>query len=259
MPFTEKPFSPKYDSLKPSGAFGHAFGIFGTLMIIVGVGSYMLRKRTKLLFNLGFLKHWLEFHIFLCTIGPLFVLFHTEFKFGGIVAISFWSMTAVVLSGVVGRFIYIQIPRSIQGNELSMGEIAELNEGLTVRLRSEANLSPVIIGRIEAMIESEGSAVESGAMAISFLFKDYFSLRGRLTEIARELLTLGVPQDTIKRNVLPLLKAKLLLERKIRLLKTMQRFLHHWHIFHLPFAVIMFVIMIIHVVVTITFGYRWIF
>ena len=48
-------------------------------------------------------KHWLEFHIFLCTVGPLLVLYHTAFKFGGIVSVSFWSMVLVVLSGVAGK------------------------------------------------------------------------------------------------------------------------------------------------------------
>ncbi|MBN1199798.1 MAG: hypothetical protein JXA23_10635 [Bacteroidales bacterium] len=38
------------------------------------------------------------------------MLFHTSFKFGGLVAISFWSMAAVFFSGIIGRFIYIRIP-----------------------------------------------------------------------------------------------------------------------------------------------------
>jgi len=39
----------------------------------------------------------------------------------------------------------------------------------------------------------------------------------------------------------------------------MQSLFKYWHIAHLPFAIAMFVIMVIHVIVTITFGYRWIF
>ena len=76
--------------------------------------------------RLGILKYWLEFHIFLCTLGPIMVLFHTAFKFGGLVAVSFWSMVAVFLSGIVGRFIYIQIPRSIEGRELSLSEVRDM-------------------------------------------------------------------------------------------------------------------------------------
>ena len=107
----------------------------------------MIRKRTRKLFHFGYLTNWLEFHIFLCTLGPVFVLFHTAFKFGGIVAVSFWSMVAVVASGVIGRFIYIQIPRSIQGQELDFKDIQKMDEELSVRLSSEYKLSvlPLIV------------------------------------------------------------------------------------------------------------------
>jgi hypothetical protein len=76
------------------------------------------------------LKYWLEFHIFLCSLGPVMILFHTAFKFGGIVSISFWSMIAVVVSGIIGRFIYIQIPRTIEGRELSLNEVREMKGDL---------------------------------------------------------------------------------------------------------------------------------
>ncbi len=119
----ERFFSPDHISLKPSGIWGHGMGILGSLFMIMGVSMYMVRKRYRIFSRLGILKHWLEFHIFLCTLGPILVLFHTSFKFGGIVAISFWSMVAVFLSGIIGRFIYIQIPRTIEGRELSLSEV----------------------------------------------------------------------------------------------------------------------------------------
>ncbi len=179
----ERFYHPLHALLKPSGIWGHGIGIAGTLFMILGVLLYMIRKRMRSLSRLGYLKHWLEFHIFLCTLGPILVLFHTSFKFGGLVAISFWSMVAVFISGVIGRFIYIQIPRSIEGRELSLSEVRELN-----------------------------------------LAKD---------EIA--------------------------LKRQIDRLVTMQNLFKYWHVAHLPFALVMLVIMVIHVAVTIIFGYRWIF
>lgn len=75
-----------------------------------------------MLARFGRLKYWLEFHIFLCTLGPIMILFHTAFKFGGIVSISFWTMVLVVIIWVIGRFIYIQILRTIEGRELTLEE-----------------------------------------------------------------------------------------------------------------------------------------
>ena len=51
----------------------------------------------------------------------------------------------------------------------------------------------------------------------------------------------------------------LLLNRKIDRLITMQNLFKSWHVAHLPFAILMLIIMLIHVGVTLTLGYRWIF
>lgn len=108
--------------------FCDIFGIVGSLMMLAGVSSYMLRKRIQKLSRFGLLKYWLEFHIFLCSLGPMLVLYHTAFKFRGLVAVSFWSMVAVVISGVIGRYIYLQIPRTIEGFEMDLNEINQVKD-----------------------------------------------------------------------------------------------------------------------------------
>ena len=184
LPVEERVFHPEHLLLKPSGVLGHGFGIFGTLFMIIGVSIYMARKRYRFLSRLGLLKHWLEFHIFLCTLGPILVLFHTANKFGGLVAVSFWSMVAVFMSGIIGRFIYLQIPHSIEGRALSLAE---------------------------------------------------------------------------SRKLLALEKDDISLDRRMERLEKMQKLFEYWHVIHMPFALVMLIIMMIHVAVTLIFGYRWIF
>ena len=60
-------------------------------------------------------------------------------------------------------------------------------------------------------------------------------------------------------QVIGLIKDEISLNRKIDRLITMKNLFGYWHVAHLPFALLMLVIMIIHVVVTITFGAHWIF
>jgi len=43
-PLEERFFNQNHSALKPSGSWGHGFGIVGTLMMIVGVSVYLIRR-----------------------------------------------------------------------------------------------------------------------------------------------------------------------------------------------------------------------
>lgn len=256
-PLTERFFHEDYRFLKPSGSIGHGYGIIGTLLLLIGVASYVIRKRVKRFARLGLLKHWLEFHIFLCTLGPLLILFHTAFKFGGIVSISFWSMVAVVLSGIIGRYIYLQMPRSIDGVELSFEESRELNYDLSHQLRQKYNLDDSIINRLDNYSGNESQAINILSL-LPIMIKGFWEDRSALNEITISLKKSNVPRKNI-REVKKMCKAKLKLNRRLSLLKTTQKLFSYWHIIHFPFAILMLVIMVVHVAITLTFGSRWIF
>jgi len=256
-PLTERFFHEDYRLLKPSGSIGHGYGIIGTLLLLIGVASYVIRKRVKRFARLGLLKHWLEFHIFLCTLGPLLILFHTAFKFGGIVSISFWSMVAVVLSGIIGRYIYLQMPRSIDGVELSFEESRELNYDLSHQLRQKYNLDDSIINRLDNYSGNESQAINILSL-LPIMIKGFWEDRSALNEITISLKNSNVPRKNIK-EVKKMCKAKLKLNRRLSLLKTTQRLFSYWHIIHFPFAILMLVIMVVHVGITLAFGSRWIF
>jgi hypothetical protein len=249
-------FHPQNELLKPSGNLGHGFGVAGSVMIIVGLFSYMARKRFRKLSRLGYLKHWLEFHIFLCILGPVFVLFHTTFKFGGIVAISFWSMVAVVLSGVIGRFIYIQIPRSVEGRELSLNEINVLKSDLTTLINdstlSEGNISEQYQNAFKNRPDSTGKSF------FARLINGYRFDRKIFKELKKDLKKRNLTRANYQ-VACKLLSDEISLNRKIDMLVSMRNLMEYWHVAHLPFALAMLIVMLIHVGVVITLGYKWIF
>lgn len=251
-------FHANHNLLKPSGTIGHGLGIVGSLMMILGVVSYMVRKRKPRLLGFGYIKYWLEFHIFLCSVGPVLILYHTAFKFGGIVSISFWSMVAVVLSGVVGRFIYLQIPRSIQGNELEIEDINTMSANLTAKLKLEFGINGIISERLESISFFHQYKNASLGKSMVLIFKDYYQSLSLLKIIYKEIDNMNLTKRKA-RQVKSLIKSKIILSRRIGMLRTMQKLFKYWHIAHLPFAIVMFLIMFIHVIVTIVFGYKWIF
>lgn len=228
LPIEERFFHPGYNLLKPSGLIGHGLGIVGTLLIVIGLFGYMARKHLKMFSRLGVLKYWLELHIFLCTLGTIFVLFHTTFKFGGLVAVGFWSLALVWVSGVVGRFIYLQIPHSIQGRELSLSEIQEIKSAFDDELLEKYRI-------------------------------DFSEIKtSRFSQIKLKLISRHISKTDF-RKVNRLIKSQRKLVRRIERLDQMKNLFKYWHFIHLPFALIMLIIMVIHVGISLFFGYKWIF
>lgn len=219
---------PMYELLRPNGFVGHGLGVVGTLFIVIGLFAYMARKRIKAFSRWGILKHWLEVHIFLCSLGYVFVTFHTSFKFGGLVSIGYWSLTIVFLSGMIGRFLYIQIPRTIEGRELSILEIGELKLALDNELREKYNIN---IADLKT---------------------------GKFSEIRLKLIAQKIPRKEYKK-IRRLLRTERTLRWRIKRLDRIRDLFKHWHVIHLPFALIMLIIMVIHVGIALYFGYSWIF
>lgn len=227
---------------KPSGIYGQGLGIIGTIMITFGVTIYIARKRYNFLAKYIRLKYLLEFHIFLCTLGPILILFHTAFKFGGIVSIAFWSMVAVVLSGVIGRFIYIQIPRTIEGRALTLSEVKNMKTDLAGLLNEKYNLESNTIQIVSNLISQEKTS----------------NNKKTLSHLRKVLNRKDLPK-TDRKMILKMVKHEISLSGKIARLKTMQQLFKYWHVAHMPFALIMLIIVVIHVGVTLAFGYKWIF
>jgi len=252
----ERAFSSEHDTLKPSGLLGHGLGIFGSLLIIIGVSSYMARKRYRFMSRTGLVKHWLEFHIFLCTLGPVLILFHTAFKFGGLVAVSFWSMVAVFLSGIAGRFIYLQIPRSIEGRELNLNEVRAMKSNLTEILKTSYRLEEDGYRKIVESVDKK--TVSSSRSLLVSLVRNYRDDRKSIHSVSRELKRNNLHGKDY-RKIVSLVKTDIKLSRRIERLDSMKNLFKYWHVAHLPFALVMLLIMVIHVGVTILFGYRWIF
>jgi len=252
----ERFYHPDHDLFKPSGLIGHGLGIIGSLLIVIGVFSYMARKRYRFLARFGRIKYWLEFHIFLCVLGPIMILFHTAFKFGGIVSVSFWSMVVVVASGVVGRYIYLQIPRTIEGRELSLNEVREMKNSVNVTIRNRYKLDEK---SYEAVLNytKVSSLYQQGNVFVGWFIRRFENLK-RINGLKRTLRKNKLSPKGIK-EISKLLKSEISLNSKLRRLQTMQNLFKYWHIVHLPFALIMLVIMIVHVAITLAFGARWIF
>ena len=165
-------------------------------------------------------------------------------------------MVAVFLSGIIGRFIYIQIPRTIEGRELSLNELRDIKGSIGEVLKSDFTLDE---NSYQAILESTDRKFEVySGNAISRFFKKYSEDKKLKRKVKKILKNANLPLNDY-RTLVKLVANEISLNRRIDRLTTMQNLFKYWHVAHLPFALVMLIIMVIHIVVTIVFGYRWIF
>jgi hypothetical protein len=253
----DRPHNPLHREWKPGGFMGHGLGIVGSLMMVI-MFVYSLRKRVRFFRNLGKLPTWLNYHIFLGIAGPILVTFHTAFKFGGLVSISYWSMVAVASSGFIGRYIYIKIPHRVSGKELSRDEFKDKFSDMIHSFKKEFHLSDEIIEQIEDL--SGASKIESrGLWGIFTIFFMDITSWFKWNKIKKKLqISAHLSPDKMKsfqKSVRQIVK----MDRQIAFWNAAHSLFHYWHVIHKPFAYTMIVIMIVHITVVVAMGYTWIF
>lgn len=237
--------------LRPAGSVGRALGVTGAAAMLV-MHLYSLRKRRPRLFRSGTVPAWLEFHIFCGIVGPSLITLHTSFKFNGIVAVAYWSMVLVTLSGFVGRYLYVRIPRTLRGQEMSLQDMEATAAALKEQLAA-AGLPETVLGEIAAF-ERRVTEQLSGPATVAGLVTGDALLRWRLNRLRRRVRRPGLGHELIARAVdLELQRAVML--RRIAYLRTTRRLFELWHVFHQPLAVVMLVIVVLHVGTAVYFGY----
>jgi len=115
-----------------SSLVGHGIGIAGFILMLMTATLYSLRKlRTDA--RWGSTAGWLKFHMVTGLVGPYMVLLHTAMKFNGLAGLTMLLTVVVVVSGLVGRYLYTRVPRTAQGT--SAGDAGPEARGRLLRRR----------------------------------------------------------------------------------------------------------------------------
>jgi hypothetical protein len=89
---------------------GHTIGVVGFLLMLMTETLYSIRKQMTDA-RWGSMAGWLQFHVVTGLVGPYMVLLHTAMRFNGLAGVAMLLTVVVVVSGVVGRYIYTNVPR----------------------------------------------------------------------------------------------------------------------------------------------------
>lgn len=249
-PLAVRGYSPVHPVLRPSGPVGQTLGVVGAALMLVPF-LYMGYKRLRRQKSGANLKRLLEVHIFCGIVGPVLITFHTSFKFNGIVSAAYWSMVLVALSGFVGRYLYVRIPRTIRGVELSQTELDDRTSALRDELQWTAGLEVIeALERVEAGIAARPPSWFSGL--------GDRSLRRAIDEVSAVLEQRA--GRTAALSLRQALDERIRLQQRRHALAATKRLFDLWHVFHLPLVWLMFAIVSLHVGVSLYLGYvpfRW--
>ena len=249
--------SPLHPWLRPSGYLGQSAGILA-LLIFLFLWLYPLRKSVSWLRWTGAMSRWLDVHVTVALVLPVLTAFHASWRFDGLIGLGFWSMMVVCLSGIVGRYLYVHIPRSATGLELNAEEIAEERRELLLEIARTARLpSP----QVEALLRSDPTPCEGLGIAATLgqMVKDQ-SVRWRAARTLRRICA-NMPTSRLDRKALrrvtKLAGREMALTQQARMLTATRRVFRLWHIAHRPFAIAALVAVLVHVGVVVSLGMTW--
>lgn len=264
LPLTDRPFHPLHVALRPAGSTGIRLG-FAAAAIFAGLYLYPLRKRIKPLQRIGKTRNWLNFHVLFGLTVPVIVTFHSSGKLHGLAGMAYWIMIAIVLSGIVGRYLYCQIPRSVSAAELSLRELQEEAENLSTELHSQSVFREEELAALMELPPPE--RVASMPLLSALITMASLDLRRpwRVATLRRNVLS-GIERWTTfggllksshvdLERIIDAAKTQSWLTAKVLFLNRAGEVFHLWHVVHRPFSYSFVLLVVAHIAMVMLMGY----
>ena len=256
LPRMDRRHAPEHGMLGPGGSYGHILGIAGSCMMVANL-LYLVRRRWARVDGFGELSSWLAFHVALGVGGVTLVFVHSAMLFDNLVArVSMIAAGIVLFTGVLGRWIYAQIPHRPDGHEAGESElVAELRAkmtGVKPELRSAAEDTEMALTRVAAPPVSGPVAGVLQALMTPVVLLRFATVKAswgrRLTEPPYAL----APADV--KDVLAVATATTLLRRKFRRQSAFKQVVGAWRGIHRIATFVLLLSLVTHVVIVLYFS-----
>ncbi len=250
--------SPTERFITPESGIGYALGIIGgsgMLLLLL----YPARKRFRWLKVIGTVKLWFQAHMVLGIIGPLFVLYHSNFSLGATNSnAALFAMLIVSGSGIIGRYFYTRIHFGLYGRKASRAEMQVQAEELKSKVAG-SRFIPDLLTRLDAA-EARMLKQKRGVLRL-FTRPVYVTgvmllQRWALTRIATNELRAAAATNPVlaRQNTQFALAVKQYIRRRLQATRQVAEFESYeklfslWHMLHLPLFFLLLVAGIVHVI-----------
>ncbi len=243
--------------ITPKRGLGYSLGIIGGSMMLL-LFLYSARKRVRWLAWMGAVDRWFRFHMVLGILGPLCILFHSNYSPGATNSnAALFSMLAVAGSGLVGRYIYARVVRGVDGH----GDTLEALRSSAVGLRAVAvRIMPELVTRLE---HSEQRLLLAGprlpilgiakpALLLLLASGERWRLRryirAALRAAARHSAVIAGQRERLHRSACTYVDRRLAATRRLAGFKIYERLFSLWHAVHVPLLFMLLVAGVVHVI-----------
>ena len=247
-----------YELMRPDDGVGYWLGIVGGSLMLVLL-LYPLRKRIRALKFLGGTPQWFSVHMVLGILGPVLILYHSNFQLGSFNSrVALYCMLLVAGSGVIGRHIYAHIHRGLYGRKTTF---TELRTDLTKALEGSqglASLLPELTKRLSVVAAEIQGDTLTGSMntlaSIRWTWKQYFvrislqyTVHHELNRQAETSSAIARDLPRLKRNSFAYIRKFMRLTGRVAQFTLYERLFSLWHVLHMPFFFMMVISALVHV------------
>ena len=245
--------------LTPDSGTGYWLGIYGSLAMLFLL-IYSFRKRNKAARAIGSIRFWFRAHMMLGVVGPVLVLFHSNFRLGPLNSnVALFAMVTVALSGAIGKYIYGKIHMGLYGRKAEAKEILAEAEELKQYLGEEMQAAAYVSRELNAFSDSIKDKTPTSAFgtlwAGAIMAVQARMLRARLVSEAQRLIRLESrslgwsrrEQRERQERVTKVVRLYSGAVLKAAELAFYERLFALWHILHLPLFFLMLLAGIVHV------------
>ncbi len=236
----------------PRSNFGFYLGIVGSVMMLAML-AYPLRKHVSFMQRWGALKHWFRIHMIMGIVGPTLILFHSTFHLRSLNAtIALVSMLGVVISGIIGRFIYTKIHHGLYGSRATLEKLQEKFASQSDDAKTRLHFAPRVEQWLEAFVQDSTqldrsftshlfSPLTLGPRRIFLDFRCARELR-RILKTERHPEFRGGASEAVQ-----LASSYLRESERVAQFSTYERFFSLWHMLHVPLIYILAACTVFHI------------
>jgi len=244
--------------LSAADGIGYALGIIGgSLMLLLLL--YPLRKQLKAMQGWGKIKYWFQLHMIFGVLGPVLIVFHSNFGLGSTNSnLALFSMLIVASSGLIGRFFYTKIHFGLYGHKASLKELRQDLQLTKGNLGAHISLSPRIVKllkKYEAFLLKKRFFVSHLIFLPIITFRAYMTARHIRWSVTHDLKKQAYANNwghemlaDFKQQAKEYLTDYFFCLRKTSQLGLFTRLFSWWHVLHLPLFIMLVVTGIVHVI-----------